>query len=496
MNAEVLAFVLYFVLMLAIGVLFFFKEKGAGEKEYFLGGRHMGPWVTAMSAQASDMSAWLLMGLPGSILAFGFGQIWIGIGLALGTIANWIIVARRLRCFSEAANDSITLPQYLSNRFATKSLTLQIICAVIFLVCFTIYVASAFVSGATVFTMVFPSLSNQTAMLLFALIIIIYTFLGGYKAVCWTDFFQGLLMLCAVLAIPIAIVTTQNLDVTALETVYINAADGTQYAFGSSLFTASWQDIISGLAWGLGYFGMPHIIVRFMSLRSQKEMKKSAVVAIFWTVLIVFFAALIGIIGRQFLGYDPNTEENSLVFILMVRAIFPAVISGVLLAAILAASMSTASAQMLSAASSLAADVYKPIVRKGDATEREMFWMSRCAVILISVVAVLIASNPGAGSIMSLVSNAWAIFGAAFGPCIILSLFWRRFNFAGALSGIVAGGAVDVLWLMFLTSSTGVYELLPGFVVGLIVAVAVTLMTPAPSAEVNELFDKANSYED
>ena len=195
MNAEVLAFVLYFVLMLAIGVFFFFKEKGAGEKEYFLGGRHMGPWVTAMSAQASDMSAWLLMGLPGSILAFGFGQIWIGIGLALGTIANWIIVARRLRCFSEAANDSITLPQYLSNRFATKSLTLQIICAVIFLVCFTIYVASAFVSGATVFTMVFPSLSNQTAMLLFALIIIIYTFLGGYKAVCWTDFFQGLLML-------------------------------------------------------------------------------------------------------------------------------------------------------------------------------------------------------------------------------------------------------------------------------------------------------------
>ena len=274
MNAEVLAFVLYFVLMLAIGVVFFFKERGAGEKEYFLGGRHMGPWVTAMSAQASDMSAWLLMGLPGSILAFGFGQIWIGIGLALGTIANWIIVARRLRCFSEAANDSITLPQYLSNRFATKSLTLQIICAVIFLVCFTIYVASAFVSGATVFTMVFPSLSNQTAMLLFALIIIIYTFLGGYKAVCWTDFFQGLLMLCAVLAIPIAIVATQNLDVSALETVYVNAKDGTQYAFGSSLFTSSWQDIVSGLAWGLGYFGMPHIIVRFMSIEKPSMVKE------------------------------------------------------------------------------------------------------------------------------------------------------------------------------------------------------------------------------
>ena len=247
-NGEVLAFVLYFILMLGIGVFFFFKERGAGEKEYFLGGRSMGPWVTAMSAQASDMSAWLLMGLPGSILAFGFGQIWIGIGLAIGTALNWILVARRLRCFSEAAKDSITLPQYLSNRFATKSLALQIICAVIFLVCFTIYVASAFVSGATVFTTVFPSLSNQTAMLIFAAIMILYTFLGGFKAVCWTDFFQGLLMLVAVLAIPIMIVATEQLDTGLLSKVIVGN-DGTEYAFGSSLFTASWKDIASGLAW-------------------------------------------------------------------------------------------------------------------------------------------------------------------------------------------------------------------------------------------------------
>ncbi|MGN0077955.1 MAG: sodium/proline symporter, partial [Coriobacteriales bacterium] len=351
------------------------------------------------------------------------------------------------------------------------------------LVAYTIYAASSIKACGTLFNTV-AGIDANVAMYIAALITIGYVFLGGFKAACWTDFFQGLLMLAAMMIAPIFAATMLGgMNVDPMPEGYFTVL-------------TSWQDIVSGLAWGLGYFGMPHIIVRFMSLRSQKEMKKSAVVAIFWTVLIVFFAALIGIIGRQFLGYDPNTEENSLVFILMVRAIFPAVISGVLLAAILAASMSTASAQMLSAASSLAADVYKPIVRKGDATEREMFWMSRCAVILISVVAVLIASNPGAGSIMSLVSNAWAIFGAAFGPCIILSLFWRRFNFAGALSGIVAGGAVDVLWLMFLTSSTGVYELLPGFVVGLIVAVVVTLMTPAPSAEVNELFDRANSYED
>ena len=482
-TIELIVFIVYLACMLGIGVFFFVKSHSGGDKEYFLGGRKMGPFVTALSAGTADMSAWVLMGLPTSIYALGLGQIWIPIGLAIGYALSWIFEAPRLRKFSIVANDSITIPQYLTNRFLSKNKALQVVCAIIFLVAYTIYAASSIKACGTLFNTV-AGIDANIAMYIAALITIGYVFLGGFKAACWTDFFQGLLMLAAMMIAPIFAATMLGgMNVEPMPEGYFTVL-------------TSWQDIVSGLAWGLGYFGMPHIIVRFMSLRSQKEMKKSAVVAIFWTVLIVFFAALIGIIGRQFLGYDPNTEENSLVFILMVRAIFPAVISGVLLAAILAASMSTASAQMLSAASSLAADVYKPIVRKGDATEREMFWMSRCAVILISVVAVLIASNPGAGSIMSLVSNAWAIFGAAFGPCIILSLFWRRFNFAGALSGIVAGGAVDILWLMFLTSSTGVYELLPGFVVGLVVAVVVTLMTPAPSAEVDELFDKAISYED
>ena len=482
-TIELIVFIVYLACMLGIGVFFFVKSHSGGDKEYFLGGRKMGPFVTALSAGTADMSAWVLMGLPTSIYALGLGQIWIPIGLAIGYALSWIFEAPRLRKFSIVANDSITIPQYLTNRFLSKNKALQVVCAIIFLVAYTIYAASSIKACGTLFNTV-AGIDANIAMYIAALITIGYVFLGGFKAACWTDFFQGLLMLAAMMVAPIFAATMLGgMNVDPMPEGYFTVL-------------TSWQDIVSGLAWGLGYFGMPHIIVRFMSLRSQKEMKKSAVVAIFWTVLIVFFAALIGIIGRQFLGYDPNTEENSLVFILMVRAIFPAVISGVLLAAILAASMSTASAQMLSAASSLAADVYKPIVRKGDATEREMFWMSRCAVILISVVAVLIASNPGAGSIMSLVSNAWAIFGAAFGPCIILSLFWRRFNFAGALSGIVAGGAVDVVWLMFLTSSTGVYELLPGFVVGLVVAVVVTLMTPAPSAEVDELFDKAISFED
>ena len=484
MNAEVLAFVLYFVLMLAIGVVFFFKEKGAGEKEYFLGGRHMGPWVTAMSAQASDMSAWLLMGLPGSILAFGFGQIWIGIGLALGTIANWIIVARRLRCFSEAANDAITLPQYLSNRFATKSLTLQIICAVIFLVCFTIYVASAFVSGATVFTMVFPSLSNQTAMLLFALIIIIYTFLGGYKAVCWTDFFQGLLMLVAVLAIPIAIVATQNLDASALETVYVNASDGTEYAFGASLFSASWQDIVSGLAWGLGYFGVPHIIVRFMSIEKPSMVKKSALVACVWVVLSLGAVCLIAYFGRMLVADEllPAGQQKT-IFIVLAR---------ILLAAIMAASMSTADSQLLVASSSFTSDIYKPVFRK-NASDNEILWMGRAVVLVVSAVAYWIASSKGEGAqaIMNMVENAWGGFGSAFGPVVILSLFWRRLTYKGAVAGVVAGAATDVLWYAFLSASTGVYELLPGFCVGMLACVAVSLLDKAPGKQVTDIFDHA-----
>ena len=339
MNFEVIAFVLYFIIVLGIGIFFFLRSKGAGEKDYFLGGRSMGPWVTAMSAQASDMSAWLLMGLPGSILAFGLGQVWIGIGLGLGTIANWIFVAKRLRRFSKASNDAITLPQYLTNRFAAQSPALQIICAVIFLICFTIYVASAFVAGATVFVTVFPDLPMQTAMLIFALIIIIYTFLGGYKAVCWTDFFQGLLMLVALLAVPIIVALTQNLDTAALSAVYTNAADGTEYVFGTSVFGASIQDILSGLAWGLGYFGMPHILVRFMSIEKPSMVKKSAAVAIIWVVITLAAACVIAYFGRMVLAEEllpAGLQKNVFIafhtVVTVFLIVFQAVVRNVLIA--------------------------------------------------------------------------------------------------------------------------------------------------------------------
>jgi len=510
---DIFAFVLYFIAMIVIGIVFFVKSREVSEKDYFLGGRAMGPWVTAMSAQASDMSAWLLMGLPGSILAFGFGQAWIGIGLAIGTAANWILVAKRLRKFSKAANDSITLPQYLSNRFVTKSHTVSIICAVVFLVCFTIYVASAFVAGADVFTTLVPELTKTNAMIIFAAIVVVYTFLGGFNAVCWTDFFQGLLMIGALLIVPIVVGFTRELEPAALTTVY-QGPNGEEFKFVASFMNASWKDIVSGLGWGLGYFGMPHIIVRFMAIEKPSMVKKSATVAIIWVVLSLAATIVIAYLGRMFI-YTNGTDlsevllregKQSLIFVELARDVFPAFISGLLLAAIIAASMSTADSQLLVAASSFASDLYKPIVRK-NASNKEMLWVSRAIVIVISVVAFFIASSKGkaAQAIMDLVSNAWGIFGAAFGPAVLLSLFWKRFTYKGAVAGIIVGALVDMLWLWLpvadgasLTAITGIYEIIPGFVIGAIAAVVVTLIDKAPSKEVEEVFAKAtdNSIDD
>lgn len=476
-NAEFIVFCTYLLFMLGIGIFFFLRSKGAGEKGYFLGGRQMGPWVSALSAGASDMSAWVLMGLPASIYAAGLGQTWIAIGLAIGYTLSWLIEAPRLRRYSIAANDSITIPQYLTNRFLSKSRALQVISAVIFLIAYTIYAASSIKACGTLFNTVM-GIDPTIAMYIAAVIIISYTFLGGFSAVCWTDFFQGLLMLGALLIAPIFALTL------------ISAGEGVgtmqQLPAGYwNLFT-NWKDVLSGLGWGLGYFGMPHIIIRFMSLRSEKDLKKSAKIGISWTVLILIFSVAAGIIGHLFLG---EISDNSTVFIQMVRKIFPALVSGLLLSAILAAAMSTADSQLLASASAFASDVYKPILRKNKASDKEMAWAGRFVVLVIAVIAVLIAANPGSGTIMGLVENAWGVFGAAFGPVIMLSLFWRRFNFAGAVAGILTGSIVDILWLVFL-KDFGLYEIIPGFICGLIVAVVVSLATKAPEADVTDLFDK------
>ena len=475
---ETIVFVVYLVFMLGIGIYFFVKSKNGGEKDYFLGGRQMGPWVSALSAGASDMSAWVLMGLPASIYAAGIGQAWIAIGLAIGYAISWLVEAPRLRRFTIEAGDSITLPQYLTNRFLAKSKALQIICAVIFLVAYTIYAASSMKACGTLFNTVI-GIDSTVAMYIAAAVILVYTFLGGFSAVCWTDFFQGMLMLAALLIAPIFALFVINGGGAASSAAELPA--------GYWNLFANWKDIVSGLGWGIGYFGMPHIIVRYMSVRSDKDLKKSAKIGIAWNVLIVIFSVAAGCIGHVLMG---EISDSSTVFIQMVRKMFPAVISGILLSAILAASMSTADSQLLASASAFASDVYKPIFRKGKAGDKEMLWAGRIVVLVISVIAVVIASNPNSGSIMGLVENAWGLFGAAFGPAIMLSLFWKRFNFGGAIAGIVAGALADALWLIFL-SGTGIYEIIPGTIVGLIAAVVVTKLTPAPGKEVEELYDRA-----
>ena len=511
MNWELFVLILYFAAMLGMGIYFFTKSKSTSDKDYFLGGRSMGPWVTAMSAQASDMSAWLLMGLPGSILAFGLGEAWIGIGLALGTALNWILVAKRLRRFSKAANDSITVPQYLSNRFAAKGKGLQVTCAIVFLVCFTIYVASAFVAGTNVFESLFPNVERWLAMLIFAVILITYTFLGGYKAVCWTDFFQGLLMLVAVLSVPIIIILTKDINTGMISDVTVSTSNGpVTYTFITNLFDASAADIASGLAWGLGYFGMPHILVRFMSIKKPSMVKKSAIVAITWVVLALTAVVFIATFGRMLIGEELlSIGKGNMVFVNLARDIFPAAIVGILLSAIIAASMSTADSQLLVASSSFTSDIYKPIIRK-NASDKENLWVGRVVVLVIAAIAFAIAmiGGTGAQAIMDLVECAWGGFGSAFGPVIILSLFWRRFTYKGALAGVIAGAVTDIVWLTLFTGTlegifgrthiydTGIYEIIPGFAVSMIVAIIVTLCDKAPSNEVTAIFDKATSESD
>ncbi len=476
--SELIMFGAYLIFMVGIGVTFFLRSTTAGEKDYFLGGRKMGAWVSGLSAGASDMSAWVLMGLPASIYTYGMGKSWIAIGLFIGYALSWFLVAPRLRAFSVVCDDAITVPQYLTNRFLSKSRWLQVASAVIFLAAYTVYAASSIKACGTLFNTVL-GVNSTAAMYFAALIIVGYTFLGGFNAVCWTDFFQGLLMLGALLAAPLAALAMMP-------------AGGGAGAFSGdfwNLFTG-WKDIVSGMGWGLGYFGMPHIIIRFMSVKSQQELKRARVIGVGWTLLILTFSVLVGCVGRLFLG---DAVEGSVVFITMVRKIFAGpwlgLISGLLLSAILAGAMSTADSQLLAASSAFASDVYRGVIRKEKSTDREMLWVSRIVVLVIAAAALIIAADPDSGTIMSLVENAWGLFGAAFGPVILLSLHWRKMTFAGAAAGMICGAVTDALWLAFL-GGTGIYEIVPGFLAGLLACWAVSVLGGGASRAVEERFDK------
>ncbi len=511
---EIISFVIYFIAMTAIGVYFFIKNKNGGEKEYFLGGRQMGGWVSALSAGASDMSAWVLMGLPGAIYLSGMNQIWISIGLIIGTVLAWALIAPRLRRYAILANDAITVPEFLSNRFKSKSPTLRISCAVVFVIGYLVYAASSVYACGNLFALIVPSETTDmrvVGMVVFSIIILAYTLLGGFNAVCWTDFFQGMLMLCALMIVPIIayiMTSTQGIEGGA------GAPDANYYSLlvNGEFNWTSVANIITGLGWGLGYFGMPHIIVRYMSIKSKKEMRKSQIVGSTWTFLILTMTTIMALVARDFLTTPLEASNKELVFAYVVRGIFGvgplALLGGLLIAAILAASMSTADSQLLASSSAFASDIYKTTINK-KADDKKVLAVGRYAVIGVTLLAFGLAMMVHflkLTDIMGLVSAAWSIFGAAFGPVIILSLFWRRFNYKGAISSIIAGFVGSILWMALFNleyygftsviAGTGVYELVPGFIIGIATGIIVSLLTKAPDKEVTDLFDKFKAVKD
>lgn len=487
-------FAVYMGIMLAIGAVFTGRLKNS--EDYFLGGRSLGGWVAAMSAQASDMSGWLLMGLPGAIYAAGTGQIWIGVGLAIGTALNWIFVSKRLRRYAIAANNAVTIPQYFENRFNDKTKVLRTVSSLFIFFFFLIYTASGFNAGAKLFSSIF-NMDYQVALIVGTVIIVLYTFLGGFLAVCWTDFIQGMLMLAALLIVPIAAVCIMDGNVLNAEGITGDFLNPLNDGNGGNFNVIS---IISQLGWALGYFGMPHILVRFMAIRNDSEVKKSRIIAIVWVVLSLAAACLVGIVGKGYLSTPLEGADTEKVFIKMIMQMFTdesnlPIVAGVLLCGILAAIMSTADSQLLVSASSISEDIVKGLFFK-NMKDKTLMILSRLAVILIAVIAYFIARNPD-NKVMDLVSNAWAGFGAAFGPTVLLSLYWKRTNAFGAAMGIISGGGTVILWDyakiingQTLGEVTGLYSLVVGFAVSLVFIWVFTLLSQLRLKNTeNEVFD-------
>jgi sodium/proline symporter len=484
----VLMFVLYLLIMMGIGLVFYFRTKNLSD--YVLGGRQLNGWVGSLSAQASDMSGWLLMGLPGYAYLAGMESIWIAIGLAVGTYFNWKLIARRLRVYTEIAGDSLTLPNFFANRFRDNSNILRIISALFILVFFLFYTASGFVSGAKLFSTVF-GITYSTALIIGALVIVSYTFLGGFMAVCWTDFFQGMMMFIAVLVVPtIGIFKMGGIQATsrALSSVDLNFLSAVKTAEGTTISLIS---IISLLAWGLGYFGQPHILARFMGISNGKEINKARKIAMVWVAISLGAAIIIGLVGRVYLPTVLDGTNSEKIFMLMVNDMFHPVVAGFLLAAVLAAVMSTADSQLLVTASSLTEDFYKVMFRK-NASEKELVWVSRFAVAVVALIAFFLARDENS-SILSLVAYAWAGFGATFGPTVIASLFWRRTTRNGALAGLISGGVIVIVWKQLSGGIFDLYEIVPAFIVSMVCIVIFSLLDKEPSKEITNEFDKVES---
>ena len=498
----IVAFVVYLLMMVIIGAVCAKNNNSA--EDYFLGGRKLGGFVAALSAQASDMSGWLLMGLPGAIYLTGVGgDGWVAVGLLIGTIINWLVISKRLRRYTIRANNAVTLPTYFENRFHDKKRVLLTIASVVIVIFFMVYCASALSAGGQLFESIF-GIDYKIALTIGALVILVYTFMGGFMAVCVTDFIQGMLMLVAILTVPLLALFLMNrggMTIASGLTAEGNVANSANFVnlmkYGDH--NTSFVNIISGLGWGLGYFGMPHILVRFMAVKNEKELKKSKVVAIVWVALSLFFACFIGVIGRAYMQSALVESGSEKVFIEMIKKVFInelgiPFVAGIFLCGVLAAIMSTADSQLLVSASSVAEDIYKGLINK-KADDKKVLLMSRVTVFVVAVLAYIIALNPD-NTIMGLVSNAWAGLGAAFGPVVVMSLFWKRTNFAGAVSGIVSGALTVIIWDYLplaggrtLGSATGLYSLVVGFAVSLIAIVAASLIGKAPSEEMLKEFE-------
>ena len=510
-----IAMIIYMAVVIIIGVIFA-KRANTNSENYFLGGRSLGPWVTALSAEASDMSGWLLMGLPGVAYWCGLAEAaWTAIGLAIGTYLNWLIVSKRLRRYSIRANNSITLPEFFSNRFREKKKVIMTIAAVFILVFFTVYASSCLVTCGKLFSTLFGA-SYVSMMIVGAVFVLIYTLVGGFLAESASDFMQALVMIVALTVIVIistvhagglgaVIENAQSipgfLDFFGIANPALNEAGEQIVEAGKPLFDAaspySFLSIASLMAWGLGYFGMPQVLLRFMAIRREDELKRSRRIAMIWVIISLAVAVFIGIIGRHLYPTTLVTKSSAEnIFITLSTSFLPPIIAGFVMAGILAATISSSDSYLLIAASSVAKNIYQGIVKK-DATDKQVMLVSRITLLVIAIIAVVISLDENS-VIFTIVSFAWAGFGATFGPLMIFSLFWKRTNRAGAIAGMVSGAAMVFIWKLVISKLGGmfaIYELLPAFIISSICIVVVSLLTQAPSKEIEDDFEAVKKGE-
>lgn len=483
-TGTLVSLVLYFIVMLGIG-LYAYRKSTSDVSGYMLGGRSLPPSVAALSAGASDMSGWILMGLPGAMFVTGFSSTWIATGLVIGAWLNYLLVAPRLRVYTEVANDAITIPDYFANRFEDKGNALRIVSALVIIVFFTLYTSSGVVAGGKLFENSF-GMSYESGLYITTGVVVLYTLFGGFLAVSLTDFVQGCIMFVALILVPLVTFSLLDnpLSVTLNE---LNPQMLTWVGAGGAI------GIISAMSWGLGYFGQPHIIVRFMSVRSVKDMPVARRIGMSWMIIAALGAVFTGLFGAAY-AHEKNlvVDDPETIFLILSQLLFHPLIAGFLLAAILAAIMSTISSQLLVSSSSLTEDFYKIFIRR-DASDKELVLVGRISVALVALCAIYLAYDRDS-SILDLVSNAWAGFGAAFGPLVLFSLLWKRMNFAGALAGMLVGAGTVLVWIYAPITVGGqslsslIYEIVPGFILSSIAIVVVSLITPAPSTQITDKF--------